>query len=112
MSRLLRNGCGLFLACLPIVLGGCQQPLAPAVAQQQPAVASEALVGAGATASLGKTMPFPLPALEAEPCVLELNLLEDPQDKPLLASVPREPECATVQLGDTFLHLLKAFSGR
>ena len=116
MSRLLRNSWVLLLACSPIVLPGCQHPLAPSAARQRPARIGQTLVATDATTCGTRTRQFSAPIAGAEVCALDLDLdlAESPQpkDEPAAASVQKEPECATVQLGDDFAHLLKLFTGR
>jgi hypothetical protein len=110
MAKLIRNRGTFILACLPIVLAGCQQPLAPSLGQRPPD-ASFAMADAGANLRLAKVTPSASPTDAADPSDTELYLLDDPQNETLVASVQKEPPSATLQLGDAFVHLLKTFSG-
>ncbi len=113
MSRLLRVPRVFFLLCSPIVLAGCQGPLAPSVAGTQPARMDLALADTDAPVRVGYAIQSPAPAVEATVRVSDLTLPEIPKPKDVspVAAVKKEPECATVQLGDAFLHLLKTFTG-
>ena len=95
MSRLLRN---LFLVCAPIVLAGCQHPLAPSVAGQQSVGANHNLIYGGATAQAG--------ALD-----MGAKASLQPQDQPLVASVQKQPECLTGQLADGLMLVFTTFTG-
>jgi hypothetical protein len=114
MYRLLRNPSVLFLVCSPILLAGChQRPLAVSVAVQQP-VRNHALVDAEVMARVKTAMQFPVPAVEAEACVVDLSVPEipKPKDELLVASVQKEPECLTGQFADGLMLAFKSLTDR
>lgn len=114
MSRLPRNARVLFLVCCPIVLAGCQHPLAPPVAVQQPVRVNHAAVNAETTALVKKTMQFPVPTVKLQTCVLNLGAPNSPKpkDELLAAGVQEQPECLTGQLADGLMLAFKTFTGR
>jgi hypothetical protein len=114
MTRLLRNPYVLFLLCSPIVLAGCQHPLAPPVTARQTTWGNHALVDAQLTTPGDEAMQCAAPAVESEVWVLDLGLPDSPKpkDASLVATVQKRPDSLTLQLGDALLLVLKTFTGR
>jgi hypothetical protein len=97
----------LLLACSPIVLAGCQHPLAPA--QTNPA-----WVHAEATDRVKTSMPLPATSVEEGDFATELDSPGSlrPNEASQVASSQKEPEHLTLELGDAFVLLLKTMTGR
>ena len=115
MSRLLRYARGLFLLCAPIVLAGCQHPLAPSQAGQHPDRVNYALVNATPVTFFDDAIQFPAPAITEEPYFLvETDLPESPQPKDAtpVAGVQKQSDCLTGQLADSLMNVFKTFTGR
>jgi hypothetical protein len=132
MSRLLPNLRGLFLLCVPIVLAGCQHPLAPSVAREQPTRVNQALVDATPVAREQPTrvnqalvdatpvaffdyaMQLTAPAIQSEACVLMTSAPESPKSKDAspVTGVQKQPACLTGQLADSLMDVFKTFTGR
>jgi len=96
------------------VLAGCQHPLAPPVTARQTAWRNQALVDAQAATLGDEVMQCAAPTVESEVWVLDLGWPDspEPKDASLLATVQKQPDCLTGQLGDALLQVLKTFSGR
>jgi hypothetical protein len=114
MSRLLRNPRELILLCFPLLLAGCQHPLAPSVAGQQPDRVNLALVDARPVAFVDKSMPFPAPAIKAQACVLKTGAPESPKPKVAspVAAAQKDGDSLTGQLADSLFLVFKTFTGR
>ena len=91
MSQMLRISRLWLLVCSPIVLTGCQHPLAPSIAGPQPAEVNYAVVETGAAAPVEMATPAGASAI---------------------ADVQAEPDSLTLQLGEGLLQVLKTFTGR
>jgi hypothetical protein len=102
MSRLLKT---MFLACAGFALAGCQQPLAPALAQQQPAGINNFVLDAGATPRVDKSVQPAAASDAAAPSSAK------PSDKPLIASAQTQPGSQVGQLADGLFLAFKAFTG-
>jgi hypothetical protein len=87
----LRNPRVLLLLCLPIVLAGCEHPLATTPAPQQFAVVNK-----------------------PQPCLLKTGVSDDPKakDDSAAANKPKESNSLTLQLGDALLDVFKTFTDR
>jgi hypothetical protein len=109
MSRLLRN---LFLVCSAMALAGCQHPLAPSVAWQQPAGVNDAFVDARATVRVENVIQPPAPAVTEQVAVLDVNapVGVKPQAQPLVASVQKQ-DSQIGQLADGLMQVFATFTG-
>jgi hypothetical protein len=110
MSQLLRC---LLLASAPIVLAGCQHPLVPSAAAQQPAAANHSLVSAGAASRVGKTIQPPASAVTEQAGVTDVGAKASPtpQGEPIVASTQKQPGCLTGQLADGLMLVFTTFTG-
>lgn len=104
MSRLLRN---LFLVCSPILLAGCQSPLAPPAAGVNGTV-----VDAGAHVRVEKAIQPPAPAVAKQVAVMDVSAPASPKTQaPLMATVQKQPESQTGQLADGLMLVFTTFTG-
>jgi hypothetical protein len=103
----------LCLACSAIALAGCQHPLAPAVARQQPTGLNEIFVYAGSTATDEQPVRSKAPAIAKPAGVVNAGTQASaaPQDKPLIASVEKKPASQVGQLADGLFAAFKTFTG-
>jgi hypothetical protein len=112
MSRLLRNPRRLILLCCPILLAGCQHPLAPSMAGQQPGRVNHVLVDARPVVLVDKPMPFPAAADKAQPCMLKTGAAKSPKPKDISPAAQKDPDSQTGQLADSLFLVFKTFTGR
>jgi hypothetical protein len=73
-----------------------------------------ALMDAGAAPPVTTAPRVSVPAAKATACVPALNAPQSPKPgaKPVVASVPKEPEGLTEQLADGLMLAFKTFTGR
>ena len=114
MSRLSRIPNVLFLVCAPIVLAGCQHPLAHSVAEQQNAGLNGALISAEPAGHVRKATQSPAPVVETQVCMLDSGWMEcsEPADEAPAPEVQKQPEHPLVEMGNDIVDLLKIFTGR
>jgi hypothetical protein len=114
MSRLLRNPRALILLCSPIVLAGCQHPLAPFRAEWQPATLNQAVVEATPAEFVDDAMQFPALAMGTEACMLNTDapVSPTPNDASSIAIAQPQQDCLTGQLADSLMNVFKTFTGR
>ena len=105
MSRMLRN---LFVVCTPILLAGCQQPLAPSAG-----AVNNSFVDARTPVRFENTIQHPGPAVPGRIAVLDVSapVGAKPKDEPLIASVQRQPDSQVGQLADGLMLVFKTFTG-
>jgi hypothetical protein len=114
MSRLLRNPRRLILFCLPIVLAGCQAPLAPSLATQQPALINQTLADATPVVFFDDATIFPAPSTNEDDAATETNAPASPKptDAALVTGAQKQPGSLTGQLADSLMTVFKTFTGR
>jgi hypothetical protein len=106
MKRLLRNLC---LVCFPILLAGCQHPVAPSFEAQNTFGATYTVVNVPAD----KATQAPAPNSTNQTAVLDpsAEAIAKPSDKPAVATTQPKDECLTGQLADGLMLVFKAFTG-
>jgi hypothetical protein len=114
MPRLLLSHRCLFLLCAPLVLAGCQHPLAPAFAGHQPARINRNAVDATPVMFSDEAWQFSALAMTAEPCVFNIDGVDSnpPKEASPVVAVQKEQDCLTGQLADSLMNVFKTFTGR
>jgi hypothetical protein len=114
MSRLLRNPRRLILLCVPIVLAGCQAPLAPSMSRQQPASINQTLVDATPVVFFDDAMLLSATDKDEEASAQETGKPESPKpaNAASVAGPQQQSDCLTGQLADSLMLVFKTFTGR
>jgi len=114
MSQLLRSPRRLILLCCPVLLAGCQHPLAPSLAGQQPGRVNHVLVDARPVVLVDNPIPFPAAANQAEPCVLKAGAPECRKrtDTSTAPAIQKVPDSQAAELADSLFLVFKTFTGR
>jgi hypothetical protein len=114
MSRLLRNPRRLILLCAPIVLAGCQSPLAPSLAAPPPPSINQALADATPVLFFDDAMLIPAPDASEQATVQETKASQIPKanDAAPVDSTQKKSDGLTGQLADSLMTVFKTFTGR
>jgi hypothetical protein len=114
MPRLQPNLRLLCLLCFPIVLAGCQHPLASSGAGKQASWENRSLAYAGRPELIKTSLKFPSSAIKPQASLQKTFSSKGPQpaDEPLMAVTLKEPECLTIELGDALMQVFKTFTDR
>src|SRR5271168_3567258 len=114
MSRLLRNPRRLILLCAPIVLAGCQSPLAPPLASRSPASINQTLADATPVLFLDDAMLIPASDANEQPAVQETTAsrIPKPNDAAPVDGTQKQAAGLTGQLADSLMTVFKTFTGR
>jgi hypothetical protein len=113
MTRLLRNPRGLILLFSPLLLAGCQAPLAPSMSAQQPDRASQVLLEAKAVALVDQPNFRSTSSAKADaiPSTTTSASLK-PKDSAPVTDATKNPDGLTGQLADSLMNVFKTFTGR
>jgi hypothetical protein len=114
MSRLLRNPRRLILLCAPIVLAGCQSPLASHLTAPPPPSINQALADATPVLFFDDAMLIPASDANELPAVQETTAsqISKPKDAVPVDGTQKQSDGLTGQLADSLMMVFKTFTGR
>jgi hypothetical protein len=114
MSRLLRNPRRLILLCAPMVLAGCQSPLAPPLAAPPPPSINQALADTTPVLFFDDAMLIPASDAYEQPAVKETTASQIPKPNDAAPAEGNQKQSAglTGQLADSLMTVFKTFTGR
>jgi hypothetical protein len=112
MSQISRSQRCLFLLCAPLMLAGCQHPLAPSFARQSPPLMNQVLVEGTPKAFFDDALPFPELVMLEETSVVNTDEGAKRKDTAPATAVQKQPDGLTGQLADSLMDVFKTFTGR